>query len=758
MTVDAYSSMAVIDLTVFGAAILIVGFAAFSGLLKFERNAGRGQLLIALGVLIPATYYVIDLLTINVLPPMIGDARSLLIMNYVHLSVHWLTPVVTLGLVFMGLAFLAIERKRSDASLKLIQVRLNEAQHIANIGSWDWSIVTNELWWSDQIYRMFQVDSTAFGATYEAFLERVHPEDRQIVNESVERALAGGESYSIVHRIVLPDDTEKAVHEKARVIFNDEGQAIRMTGTVHDITERMEAEENIRYRDDYEAMLIDFSTQLIRARPAEIGKQLSSCLEQIGTRYELDSISMWWFTENRDSMRATQRWERIEGREPPEFRDGSKFSWFSEHLLAGKTVVVGDVEQMPPQAVREQTALQQWEMKSVLIAPLAIDDKLEGACLFSTVRKKHAWSAKIEAELTYISTNLACTYARAQAMLEIEQLKDQLHEENLYLREEVRVAYGFDKIIGDSRQLREALSAAEKVAPTDVPVLILGETGTGKELIAQAIHDLSERKDHALICVNCAALSKDLIESELFGHEKGAFTGAHSQRKGRFELADGGTLFLDEVGELHGELQAKLLRVVQTGDFERLGGSQTLHANARLIAATNKNLKSAVDDGEFRADLYYRISSYPVRLPPLRDRPEDIPALVEFLVAKHAKRMGKDIQSISARTIRYFASQRWPGNVRELEGTIQRALISTTGPVLDYVDSDGATSESLALSAAVPANEAADLRTVERQHIRKVLENTRWVIDGKRGAAAMMAVAPSTLRSKMKRLGIKRSE
>jgi len=344
------------------------------------------------------------------------------------------------------------------------------------------------------------------------------------------------------------------------------------------------------------------------------------------------------------------------------------------------------------------------------------------------------------------------------AYAEIEKLKDQLQEENLYLRDEIRVAHGFDKIMGDSPQLRKALIAAEKVAPTDVPVLILGETGTGKELIAQAIHDLSGRKENELISVNCAALSKDLIESELFGHEKGAFTGAHSQRKGRFELADGGTLFLDEVGELQGELQAKLLRVLQTGDFERLGGSQTLHANVRLIAATNKNLQSAVDDGDFRADLFYRISSFPVELPSLRDRPEDIPALAEFLVRKHAKRMDKDIHSISARTIRYLTNQNWPGNVRELEGMIQRALISTAGPVLEYTGSDSSEPDRLTLSDTDFANESADLRSVERQHILKVLESTQWVIDGKRGAASKMGVAPSTLRSKMKRLGIKRAE
>lgn len=344
------------------------------------------------------------------------------------------------------------------------------------------------------------------------------------------------------------------------------------------------------------------------------------------------------------------------------------------------------------------------------------------------------------------------------ALAEIEKLRDELREENVYLRDEIRVAHGFDKIIGESSRLRKALLAAEKVAPTGVPVLILGETGTGKELIAQSIHDLSGRKDHAMISVNCAALSKDLIASELFGHEKGAFTGAHSQRKGLFERADGGTLFLDEIGDLPGELQAKLLRVLQTGDFERLGGSTTLSVDVRLLAATNKNLQDAADKGEFRADLFYRIASFPIELPPLRERAEDIPALAEFLVRKHGQRMGKDIQSISARTIRYLTAQSWPGNVRELEGFIQRALISTMGPVLDYSEAQEPKIESPAASGTVPANESADLRNAERNHILKVLESSRWVIDGKRGAAAMMGIAPSTLRSKMKRLEIRRPE
>ncbi|MDH5500488.1 MAG: sigma 54-interacting transcriptional regulator [Gammaproteobacteria bacterium] len=343
------------------------------------------------------------------------------------------------------------------------------------------------------------------------------------------------------------------------------------------------------------------------------------------------------------------------------------------------------------------------------------------------------------------------------ALAEIRKLKDQLQDENVLLREEISAAHGFGKIIGDSPALNTALRLAEKVAPTDLSVLILGETGTGKELIARAIHGLSRRKDSALVSVNCAALSKELIESELFGHEKGAFTGAHARRKGRFEVADGGTLFLDEIGELPGELQAKLLRVLQDGSFERLGGSETLHVDVRLIAATNKNLMRAVDRGEFRADLFYRINSFPVRLPPLRERLEDIPLLAEFLVQKHAKRMGKDVRSISARTLRYLCNREWPGNVRELEGIIQRALISTSGAVLDYLEVQSSEIESPADDAPVPAKGPANLRNLEREYILNVLDSTGWIIEGKRGAAAKMGLPPSTLRSQMERLQIKRT-
>ncbi len=356
-----------------------------------------------------------------------------------------------------------------------------------------------------------------------------------------------------------------------------------------------------------------------------------------------------------------------------------------------------------------------------------------------------------------------------RALAEIGKLRDQLQAENLFLKEEVRAAKGFETIIGDSPSLKSALVGAGRVAPTDVTVLILGETGTGKELVARSIHELSDRSSAPLISVNCAALSSDLIESELFGHEPGAFTGAQKQRKGRFELAHRGTLFLDEIGDLPPDVQAKLLRVLQAGEFERLGGTQTLRVDVRVIAATNRPLRTLVDRGEFRADLFFRINSFPIELPPLRERREDIPQLANHFVRKYAEALGKDIHAISAAMIRQLSEMAWPGNVRELEGYIQRALISTSGSLLDFKEPESGSRERNISDSALASGGGADttnttngqpdtqdLRSMQRNHIRDVLVRCNWVIGGENGAAAILGIPPSSLRSRMKRLGIRR--
>ena len=338
-----------------------------------------------------------------------------------------------------------------------------------------------------------------------------------------------------------------------------------------------------------------------------------------------------------------------------------------------------------------------------------------------------------------------------QALSEIKILKDQLEAENIYFRQEIKTKHQFDHILGQSDGLKYVLYRAEQVAPQNTTVLILGETGTGKELIAAAIHNLSPRKDRPLITVNCAALPANLIESELFGREKGAFTGADTRQVGRFEIAHGSTLCLDEIGELPLELQAKLLRVIQHNEFERLGSSQTIKVDVRIVATTNRNLEEEVRKGRFRQDLYYRLNVFPITVPPLRQRREDIPILVQAFTERYARKLGKQITSIQKETMKALQDYPWPGNIRELESIIERAVILCPGPVLQLADK--LEISSLPLSSAVRT-----LEETERNQIIKTLSETRWRIEGKDGAAAILGLHPSTLRARMHKLGISRPE
>ena len=335
------------------------------------------------------------------------------------------------------------------------------------------------------------------------------------------------------------------------------------------------------------------------------------------------------------------------------------------------------------------------------------------------------------------------------ALLETKNLKDQLEAERAYLQEEIKLEYNHENIIGQSDGINYILYKVEQIAASDTIVLVLGETGTGKELVARAIHNLSLRKERALMKVNCATLPSNLIESELFGHEKGAFTGAHIKHLGRFEVAHGATLFLDEIGELPLELQAKLLRVIQDGEFERLGSSHTIKIDVRIIAATNRNLEEEVRKGRFREDLWYRLNVFPITMPPLRDRLDDIPLLVDFFVQKITKRMGKSIEIIPTRVMNALQGCQWPGNVRELENVLERAVINSSGPKLRLVD------ELKPPKKDLPAPQET-LETVERNHIVRILQQTRWKVSGKNGAAEILGLNRSTLRARMRKLGIRK--
>jgi len=357
---------------------------------------------------------------------------------------------------------------------------------------------------------------------------------------------------------------------------------------------------------------------------------------------------------------------------------------------------------------------------------------------------------KLRGTLQDIAERKRAEAALQQAMAEVSKLKSELEAENIYLREEIKLAHNFDEIVGRSDATKYVLFKIEQVAPTASTVLITGETGTGKELVARAIHSSSSRKDRPLVRVNCAALTPTLVESELFGHEKGAFTGATARKIGRFELANGATIFLDEIGELPLELQSKLLRVIQEGEFERLGSSRTIKADARIIAATNRNLKTAVEQGLFREDLWYRLNVFPITVPPLRERKEDIPGLVEHFVRIFSQKVGKRISSISPAILKVMQEHHWPGNVRELANVIERAVINTQGPVLRLVDHF----EKPSVQDRSQVNKT--LEEMEKEYILRILDSTGWRIEGRRGAAKILGLNPSTLRTRMTKLGIQK--
>ncbi|MGH7147080.1 MAG: sigma 54-interacting transcriptional regulator [Nitrospiraceae bacterium] len=388
-------------------------------------------------------------------------------------------------------------------------------------------------------------------------------------------------------------------------------------------------------------------------------------------------------------------------------------------------------------------------VKSGCCVPLLSHNRVLGTLNIGSFRESVFTQDEVDL-LSQVGSQVAIAVENALAYQQITELKDKLAKEKLYLEDEIRIEYNFEEIIGDSPALKRVLKQVEIVAPTDSTVLILGETGTGKELIARAIHNLSGRQERTFVKLNCAAIPSGLLESELFGHERGAFTGAIAQKVGRFELADKATLFLDEIGDIPLELQSKLLRVLQEQEFERLGSTRTIKINARLVAATNRNLAEMVAGKEFRNDLYYRLNVFPLTVPALRDRREDIPLLVRYFAQKFARRMNKKIDSISTESMTTLSRYHWPGNIRELENLIERAVILSQGAEL-YVP--------LAELKAVTSAETqpiTSLEAAERDHIMRALQAAKWIIGGPAGAAAKLGMKRTTLQSKMQKLSISR--
>ncbi len=388
-------------------------------------------------------------------------------------------------------------------------------------------------------------------------------------------------------------------------------------------------------------------------------------------------------------------------------------------------------------------------LSSGVSLPLVSRDRVLGTLNVASLREGAFTQEDVDL-LSQVANQVALAVENALAFRQIAELRDKIAEEKLYLEDEIRTEYNFEEIVGESASLKRVLKQVETVAPTDSTVLIQGDTGTGKELIARALHNLSSRRERTFVKLNCAAIPTGLLESELFGHEKGAFTGAIAQKTGRLELAHQGTLFLDEVGDIPLELQPKLLRVLQEKEFERLGSSRTLRVDARLVAATNRDLELLVAHGQFRSDLYYRLNVFPIIVPPLRERREDIPVLIRHFAQKYSRRMNKRIETIPAEAMEALTHYHWPGNIRELENLIERAVILSTGSTLRVSLSDLKTAPGHARSSV------KTLESVEREHILRALREANWVIGGPRGAAARLGVKRTTLQARIRKLGISR--
>jgi formate hydrogenlyase transcriptional activator len=457
-----------------------------------------------------------------------------------------------------------------------------------------------------------------------------------------------------------------------------------------------------------------------------------------------------------DSPTDTMRLRVLECREPltarpvivlPPGEDPAGLVWQTQ-----KPLIISRLEELN-RWPRLLEVVQQYGVQSYCWLPLRTARRRLGTLVFSC-KQSHAYDTADPEFLQQVADQVGVAVENALAFQELADLKDQLVQEKEYLEEEVRTE-NFQQMVVASTPLREVLKKVETVASTNTTVLICGETGTGKELIARALHELSPRRGRTFVKLNCAAIPSGLLESDMFGHEKGAFTGAIARKTGRFELAHNGTLFLDEVGDIPLELQPKLLRVLQEQEFERIGSTKTVKVDVRLVAATNRDLSKMVADGEFRNDLFYRLNVFPITLPPLRERPDGIPALVRHFTQQFAKRLGRQIETIPSAVMDALVRYPWPGNVRELQNVIERAVILSPGRSLQIPLSELQASARQTPEEATPAMTLVD---VERQHILGVLSETRWVLAGPHGAAARLGMKRSTLQNKMKKLGISRSD
>jgi formate hydrogenlyase transcriptional activator len=535
----------------------------------------------------------------------------------------------------------------------------------------------------------------------------------------------------------------------------DEGASFGVA-TIVDLRARRSVEQELAIQNEFERLIAEIAAGFAAVSPDKEDEAIVESQRRLAEFLGVERSSLWQPVDDRDDEFVYTHVWRADPTVPlPESEHllaGAHFPWVLSRLRDGEIVAFASVDEVPSEIDRD--SYRRVGSRSAVSIPLITDGKLIGFISFGTLTFERAWSPHTLDRLQLLGSVVANSLSRRRAhqslqsaLAEVQRLREQLALENVQLRREVRTLKGPRVIAAESVATKQVLAQIEQVAPTTATVLMLGETGCGKEVFAEAIHELSPRRSKPMVRVNCAAIPTALIESELFGRERGAYTGALSRQIGRFEVGDGSTIFLDELGDLPLEVQVKLLRVLQDRVIERLGSSQQIKVNVRVIAATNRDLEQAVADHAFREDLYYRLNVFPIRVPPLRERVEDVPTLVWTFIDEFSRAFGKNIESLSKSSLEALQNYSWPGNVRELRNVIERAVIVATGPRL-IVEPPRPSS--------VLKRKSLKFVDVEVDHIRSVLEATRWRVRGRGGAADLLGMKPTTLESRMAKLGIVR--
>lgn len=779
-----------VNLAVVLVALSLFVYALARGHLASQVISARGIAFILGGMVLMLLAHIYLPLVEILRPAAVVNADGLVSSYLQDENVDWMLSQIAFALIAIGLLIAVQHRKRVENSLSVVRAQAADAKQNAQAKESRLRYLFANT--TDSVY-CFRFDPPmAVDLPVEDQIERSYGAYLEDCNVVFAREFDTDDPDDVVGIRLgdLDSSKDEAAHRKYFQTFVENGYELKnydmaykspdgkdralyinMTGDVHDgYLERMWAVEcnvldlrvtkaMLARRDQFQVLVGELSSKLVKAADEDAKNVISQCLGDVCRYVGADRSFMFWI--NRDTgLGEITHFSSATGNPFGSAVSLSKFPEFLQELRQGQSVRIDDVSALSDEFRKDRVSLESYGIKSMLVLPLTLAGEVVGGMTVSRVREQRDWDDQDVTEIRVIAElftsfvlRLKSRQALDDALFKLQVATDRLEAENVYLREEIELSHGFDDFVGHSPAVMRSLQQVEQVAPTRATVLVLGETGTGKELIARAIHELSDRKNRPLVKVNCAALPASLVESELFGYEKGAFTSAEKAKRGRFDLAHGSTLFLDEIGEIPIELQAKLLRVLQEGEFERLGGTTTVKVDVRLIFATNRDLGTAVAEGTFRSDLYYRINTFPIEMPPLRERGDDIQLLAEHFVKVHSQRLGREVREISSEMMRQLRSYPWPGNVRELEGIVQRALISSQGPVLVLAEPLIGERES---QHRIIETSIVGLKVVERDHILSVLEDVGWKISGRQGAAERLGIPPSTLRSKMKKLSIER--